>query len=127
MKNYPPIEFFAIIWGVFLILGALTLIFSGANITILAILAAAAFGATMAITVGDSGSAQSADVEKAKRTLSRPDDSSGLLALLDPEDIEELRPRVKRRLLDRIEGSGDGELSSLDALLAEQEKLKRRT
>ncbi len=127
MKNYPPIEFFAIIWGVFLILGALTLIFTGANIIILAILAAAAFGATLAITVGDNGSAQPADVEKAKRTLSRPDDPSGLLALLDPEDIEELRHRVKRRLLDRIEGSGDGELSSLDALLAEQEKLKRRS
>lgn len=47
--------------------------------------------------------------------------SPDMLALLDEDDIEELRRRVKNRLIERIEGGGDGELSSLDALLADQD------
>ena len=47
--------------------------------------------------------------------------SSDMLALLSEDDLEELRERVKNRLIDRIEGGGDGELSSLDALLADQD------
>ena len=47
--------------------------------------------------------------------------SPDMLALLDDDDIAELRQRVKNRLIDRIEGGSDGELSSLDALLADQD------
>jgi len=48
--------------------------------------------------------------------------SPDMLALLDEDDLAELRQRVKDRLIERIDGGGDGELSSLDALLAAQEQ-----
>ena len=58
-----------------------------------------------------------------KRKNDQADDlSPNMLALLDEDDLSELRQRVKNRLIDRIEGGGDGELSSLDALLAAQEQ-----
>jgi hypothetical protein len=52
--------------------------------------------------------------------------STDMLALLDDDDIADLRRRVKQRLIDRIEGGGDGELSSLDALLADQDTNPRK-
>jgi len=48
------------------------------------------------------------------------------LALLDEDDLAELRQRVKNRLIERIDGGGDGELSSLDALLADQDTPPRK-
>ena len=52
--------------------------------------------------------------------------SADMLALLDEEDIAELRRRLKNRLMDRIDGGDDGELSTLDALLADQDPEPRR-
>lgn len=52
--------------------------------------------------------------------------SAEMLALLDEDDIADLRRRVKQRLIDRIEGGGDGELSSLDALLADPDAEPRK-
>lgn len=60
-------------------------------------------------------------VEKAKRSSG---DAEALLALLDEEDREELRQKIKSRLMDRL--SDDGELSSLDALLTEQQDDRSR-
>jgi|GEM_PF-2122076 len=57
-----------------------------------------------------------------KRKNDQSDDlSPDMLALLSDDDLGELRQRVKDRLIERIDGGGDGELSSLDALLAAQE------
>jgi len=52
--------------------------------------------------------------------------SPDMLALLDEDDLAELRQRVKNRLIERIDGGGDGELSSLDALLADQDTPPRK-
>ncbi|MCU0465516.1 MAG: hypothetical protein MUF38_13220 [Anaerolineae bacterium] len=52
--------------------------------------------------------------------------SADMLSLLDEEDIAELRRRLKNRLMDRIDGGDDGELSTLDALLADQDPEPRR-
>jgi hypothetical protein len=70
--------------------------------------------------------------ESDQHTGKRKNDQTGglsaeMLALLDEDDIAELRHRVKMRLIERIEGGGDGELSSLDALLAEQDDTPRKS
>ena len=54
------------------------------------------------------------------------DSEAALLRLLDESDVAELRSLVKRRLADKIERGDDGELSTLDMLLAEQQELEAR-
>jgi hypothetical protein len=48
------------------------------------------------------------------------------MSLLTPDDIDELRAEVKAQLRQRLLNGGEGELGSLDALLAEQDKPARR-
>lgn len=121
--NRIPVEFIAIIWGVFGVLAGLAIIFGGGNIVLVGLLAVAAVLGTAASAEG--GSDSSGEVEKSKRSASS-NDTNALLELLDEDDLRELRGRVKQRLLHKIEQGDDGELSSLDALLAEQQLQKRR-
>jgi hypothetical protein len=120
--NRLPIEYVAIIWGVFAFLAALAILFAGGNFILIGVLAVAAVLGTAAVAEGG-GEKEAA--EKSKRSASS-NDTNALLELLDEDDLRELRGRVKQRLLDRIDEGGDGELSSLDALLAEQQLQKRR-
>lgn len=48
------------------------------------------------------------------------------LNLLTDEDLEELRAEMKQRLRERMLSAGEGELTPLDSLLAEQEHRARR-
>ncbi len=52
--------------------------------------------------------------------------SPDMLALLDEDDLYELRQRLKARLMERIDGGTDGELSSLDELLADSTPTRRK-
>lgn len=116
-----------IIWGVFALLVVATMIFTGGNFIIILVLAIAALISTeKAVASINTGSRGEESVEKLKRG-SGISDTEALLNLLDADDLAELRYKVKQRLLDRIEGSGDGELSTLDALLAEQEAQHNRS
>jgi cobalamin biosynthesis protein CbiD len=119
--NKPSIEHFAIIWGIFGVLAGMAMIFTGGNIVLIAILAAAAVIGTLAIS--DNHSSTPAETEKAKRDSGS---TGAMLELLDEDDIRELRQRIKRRIMDNIENGSDGELSSLDTLLAEQQLQKRK-
>jgi hypothetical protein len=120
-----PVEYVAIIWGIFGVLAALAMIFAGGNIVLIGILATAAVCGTLAVSNDGSDHHGKAEAEKAKRSAGSSNPNA-LLDLLDEEDLRELRQRVKNRLMDSIESSSDGELSSLEALLAEQQLGKRK-
>ncbi len=64
--------------------------------------------------------------EQSTNAKRKNDHSGGLdpLSLLTPDDLEDLRQEVKERLRERIVSGEDGELSSLDALLADSRKRK---
>lgn len=119
-----PVEYVGIIWGVFGVLAGMAMIFTGGNIVLIAILAAAAVFGTIAVAEYGGGSSDTPS-EKTKRRAD-PNNMGALIELLDEEDLHEIRQRLKHRLIDRIETGSDGELSSLDALLAEQQSQKRR-
>jgi flagellar basal body-associated protein FliL len=124
----------AVVWGVGGMLLALTILFAGANLVVIVMLSLALLGGTMGIV--DSGSKNNTqrndEAEGSREKTKRGEgaainsDSDALLRLLSEEDREELRHRVKQRLLDTIEQGSDGELSSLDALLAEQQTRSNR-
>lgn len=63
--------------------------------------------------------AQSAAADKRVTGKAKNDDLDPLRVLSD-DDIDQLREEIKSELRSRIAGGTDGELSSLDALLAEQ-------
>lgn len=139
MDTLPPFFKFisvAVIWGVAGIVTLAQLVFNGGgdfNWIFSIALFGIAGGVTSSILAdGDNSKKRPIiEVQTANKTTDshsgkRKNDQTGglspdMLALLDEDDIAELRQRVKNRLIDRIEGGGDGELSSLDALLADQD------
>jgi hypothetical protein len=84
----------------------------------------AAVFATYGITPRLSGESTAAPQLDAKR---KNDQTGGLdpLALLSPDDLEDLRAEVKQRLRERLLTGADGEVSSLDALLNEAQAKRR--
>lgn len=73
--------------------------------------------------------AQPAANDKRVTTGKAKNDDLDPLRVLSSDDIDELREEIKSELRSRIAGGTDGELSSLDALLAEQktpEKANKR-
>lgn len=91
------------------------------------ILLGIAGGVTSSIMTADSGkgptSRAAADATYAK--AKRGDDWGQMLALLDDEDAEEIRLRIKQRLLERIESASDEEIESFEQLLSGRDRLKR--
>ncbi|MBC8170771.1 MAG: hypothetical protein H7X77_03840 [Anaerolineae bacterium] len=123
MKQPLGIEYFAVVWTFVGTLAGMSMIFvrdSAVAMTI--VLAIVGLLATVALTQMGAAPISFNTDEKAKRSAAS---NSDLLDLLDEDDLHELRQRVKRRLIDNIEGSGDGEISALDALLAEQQSKRR--
>lgn len=123
------------IWGTFAVLAVMAMIFAGANIVLIGILATAAVVGTAAVVTSnssDSSTSEDSAREKAKNDFASSNsrwDQAGmrdLLELLDEDDLRDLRQRIKRRVIDAIEMGSDGELSTLDALLAEQQLQKRK-
>ena len=115
-----------IIWVVFAILSATLLIVqrAEANFLIIGIFALAAVISTHAITENTEN--EEKEIRKAKREAGSFDQTQMMLSLLDENDVEELRSRIKSRLLQTVERGEDGELSSLEALIAEQETRQSR-
>lgn len=119
-----------IIWAGALTLSITLAVMSGNNgvdspiIAIaLAGLSAAVF-ATYRIMPSLSGEPSNAAQLAEKR---KNDQAGGLdpLALLTPDDLEELRAEMKQRLRERMLTGADGEVSSLDALLNEAQAKRR--
>lgn len=138
MNGLPPFFRFvsiATIWGTTALI-SLALIFANEgrdfNWIMLLVLFGIASGATGSIANGGQESAKGvsaankndASASKAKR------DQAGLspeiLALLNEEDLYELRQRLKARLMERIDNGTDGELASLDELLADSMPTRRK-
>ncbi|HEX2619513.1 MAG TPA: hypothetical protein VHL11_05180 [Phototrophicaceae bacterium] len=117
------LEFLALIWGALVILGGMSMIvIRESSVGLIIVLSIVAFLSTMAVTLAGNSHYEEKLAEKTKNSGGSSD---SLMRLLDEDDLDELRSRVKRRLIDQIEGSGDGELSSLDALLADQQNKRR--
>ncbi|MCU0497572.1 MAG: hypothetical protein MUF87_09500 [Anaerolineae bacterium] len=111
------------LWGIFALLATLTIIFAGANVVALGILGFAAVIATLAIN--DNPSEKASKVEKLKNE--DRDSFNAMMNLLDEDDRAELRQRLKVRLMNQIEqGRTDGEITSLEALLAEDRQQQRK-
>jgi hypothetical protein len=121
--------YFAIIWVGYVTLAGISL-FQETNSFVLVLFTLAALAATVIVMQSlkpdsPSQTLSSQEYEKAKRS---PDTSlnSSLLALLDDSDREVLRQQIMQRLSDSIQSSSDGELTTLEALLAEQNHRSRR-
>jgi hypothetical protein len=65
------------------------------------------------------------DAEDADEKPKRGESLGDLLTLLNEDDIEDLRHRVKARLDEHIETADPDEVESFDALLEEHEREKR--
>lgn len=122
--------YFAMIWFVYMVLAGISMFEASGNFIILLILtfgSVAATGLVMQNLNPNDQPQQASDMshEKAKRG---PENSlnANLLALLDDSDREILRQQIMDRLLDNIERSSDGELTTLDALLSEPHRSLRR-
>jgi len=140
MEQMPPFLKFLtiiIIWSIAAVVSLIQLFFAPAgffSLAMMAILFGMAIGATALIVNNTDRHQTSRESSRSDRTdtSKRKNDQVGglsveMLALLDDDDIAELRQRVKNRLIERIEGGGDGELSSLDALLADQAEPRRKS
>lgn len=117
------------IWVIFAILTITLLIVqqNDANFILVAILAFAAIIGTSELAKVSS-SAEANEVQVVEKSKNRShDEVETMLSLLDEEDLLDLRARVKARLLSRIDTADDGELSSLDALLAETHERKQQS
>jgi hypothetical protein len=110
---------------------AISLVVMSGNATIDSPLVAVALGglsaavfATYGIMPRLSGEPTAAPQLDAKR---KNDHAGGLdpLALLSPEDLDDLRAEMKQRLRERMLTGADGEVSSLDALLNDAQAKRR--
>ena len=79
-----------------------------------------------AFTLGDDSAEKAA--EQANHPLKRKNEQSNIdpLSLLTEDDIAELREDIKHNLRRRMLEGQDGELGSLDALLADNDQKARR-
>jgi hypothetical protein len=84
---------------------------------------------TVALVVGylwyDNRQKKGLDEEYQPRKRKNSDDDLDPMGLLTDADREELRQELKRELRERMSSGSDGELSTLDALLADP-KLSRK-
>jgi len=138
----PSLKFLSVssIWGMATAITILQLVINdGANFNWLfsVVLFVMAAAATSSIMGDEEKKPQETPTSEANtstdssNTSKRKNDQAGglsaeMMALLDEDDIEELRDRMKNRLIERIEGGGDGELSSLDALLSDPDYAPRK-
>jgi len=106
-----------IVWGVFALLSALTIITqNAAGGWIVLVLAGTVLMATAFIT--DDKGQRYANPAPQKRKSTPHEDAASLLAdLLDEADLDDIRAHLKTRLLDAMERTTDGELSAVQRLL----------
>lgn len=114
----------------FAVVTASTSALSSSNLEPLAAIGIAAF-ITAAISTGVilvPGAFSKSDAESSARVSEKPknDRSADPMSLLTPDDLEDLRAEMKQRLRERMLSAGEGELTPLDSLLAEQEHKARR-
>jgi hypothetical protein len=122
--------YFALIWVGYITLAGISL-FQETSSFVLVLFTLAALAATVVVMQSIKPETQSRasayhdDDEKAKRS---PDTSlnSSLLALLDDNDREVLRQQIMQRLMDNMDQRSDGELNTLESLLAEQDPSTKR-
>jgi len=145
MQQLPPFFKFLtvlIIWGIAGVISIVQLFFAPAgffNLIMMAVLFGLALAATGTIlnskeeggSRGEASNRLNNNSDKSNQGGKRKNEQAGglspdMLALLDEDDIADLRRRLKNRLIERIEGGSDGELSSLDALLADQDTTPRK-
>jgi hypothetical protein len=113
------------VWVIFALLAALVILAQEANFIVIAILGFIAWVTTESVgNAFERDESQKAGEEKKKRSVDRQGDVGSLLQLLDENDLAELRVLVKQRLAEKLERGDDGELSTLDMLLAEQQELQ---
>lgn len=98
-------------------------------ILLISILGIAA-GATGSITNGanvtvQSSSSKDSERKEAAGKAKRGENLEDLLALLDEDDLYELRQRAKQRLIERIEDGGASDVASFEQLLNEQGRKRR--
>lgn len=110
-----------IIWGSITLLSVLSFIFlGGGSIIVVPVLAGCAWLSTDRLF--EQARLQSKSDREPRMSKNKPQNETGvLLSLLSDDDLYELRTRVKARLLDDAYQAVDGELSTLDVLLSEQE------
>ncbi|MBK9125697.1 MAG: hypothetical protein IPM16_21585 [Chloroflexi bacterium] len=109
----------ALIW-----IGAL--LFAGPSETVLGITALiCAAIASAAIASPQVDSARSREQNAASKA--KNDRTADPMALLTPEDLEDLRQEARERIRQRLIDGGEGELGTLDSLLAEDDTAKRQT
>jgi hypothetical protein len=89
---------------------------------------AAFIAAAVATAAALAGGSKETEKETAADTSKRKNDQTGIdpLSLLTEDDIAELREDIKHNLRRRMLEGQDGELGSLDALLAETDHKSRR-
>ncbi len=106
-----------IVWGVFALLSALTIITqNAAGGWIVLILAGTVLMATAFIT--DEKGQRYANPAPQKHKHAPHEDAATLLAdLLDEADLEDIRAHLKTRLLDAMERTTDGELSAVQRFM----------
>lgn len=64
------------------------------------------------------------DTQAAK--VKRGDNLGEMLAMLDEEDVYEIRQRIKQRLLDRVDNGSDEDMESFEQLLSTRDRQKRK-
>ncbi|MBK9125700.1 MAG: hypothetical protein IPM16_21600 [Chloroflexi bacterium] len=89
-----------------------------------------AAGATGSITSGSNAAVQSSSSKDSERKeaagkAKRGENIEEMLALLDEDDLYDLRQRVKQRLIDRLEDGGASDVASFEQLLNEQGRKRR--
>ncbi|MBK9125696.1 MAG: hypothetical protein IPM16_21580 [Chloroflexi bacterium] len=82
--------------------------------------------ATVALTSPDFLRLMQRGSAVAEAAKAKNEDSANPMALLTPEDLEDLRHEARERIRQRLIDGGDGELSTLDSLLAEDDRMQRR-
>jgi len=116
----------AMIWVGVLVLGIFAIVSGSSNDAAIPIGIAAFVTAAIATGFILDNDKKANATEQSTNAKRKNDHSGGLdpLSLLTPDDLEDLRQEVKERLRERIVSGEDGELSSLDALLADSRKRK---
>ncbi|MCU0465513.1 MAG: hypothetical protein MUF38_13205 [Anaerolineae bacterium] len=134
MNNAPVIIRYittGLIWVGVLILGIFAIIVSDSNTDSAAIPIAITAFITAAIATGFLLNDEIKDGSEKKTTTAdskRKNDQSGFnpIDLLTEDDLDDLRAEVKEQLRQRILSGADGELSSLDELINNAPRAKRK-
>ena len=115
------------VWVTFAIVASVAILAQNVDFIVIAILGFVAWVATESVSNAfEREESTKSGQGKKKRITAQQDDTGSLLRLLDESDLAELRGLVKQRLAEKIERGDDGELSTLDMLLAEQHELEER-